>query len=262
MQGLADGYFVIPYTHRRLPRRARRCRRSRPTTTRSRRPPTARRSASTRLLGDQGQAHASARFHRELGRIMWDDVGMARNEAGLQTRARQRFRSCARSSGRTSSVPGDAEQPEPEPRVRRPRRRLPGVRASCWRSTRCTATNRAAATSARRCQTPDGEALRDDEHYSYVAAWEFTGVGPRADAAQGAAGVRGSAPDAAELQVDRQGDELAATDRCSERLMRRQPESLAAGRARRSPAGSSTTRPTTSRPTCRSSRCSTSSTKS
>ena len=50
-------------------------------------------------------------------------------------------------------------------------------------------------------QTPDGEALRDDEHFTYVAAWEFTGVGQRAGAAQGAARVRRSAPDAAELQV-------------------------------------------------------------
>ena len=36
-------------------------------------------------------------------------------------------------------------------------------------------------------QTPDGEALRDDEHFSYVAAWEFTRRRPAADAAQGAA---------------------------------------------------------------------------
>ena len=50
-------------------------------------------------------------------------------------------------------------------------------------------------------QTPEGEALRDDEHFSYVAAWEFTGVGKAAGAPQGAAGVRGSASDAAELQV-------------------------------------------------------------
>ena len=50
-------------------------------------------------------------------------------------------------------------------------------------------------------QTPDGEALRDDEQFSYVAAWEFTGRRQAARAAQGAAGVRGSAPDAAELQV-------------------------------------------------------------
>ena len=50
-------------------------------------------------------------------------------------------------------------------------------------------------------QTPDGEALRDDERFSYVAAWEFSGVGPHAGAAQGAAGVRVREADAAELQV-------------------------------------------------------------
>ena len=51
-------------------------------------------------------------------------------------------------------------------------------------------------------QTPDGEALRDDEHFSYVAAWEFQGVGQAAGAAQGAAGVRVREADAAELQVE------------------------------------------------------------
>ena len=50
-------------------------------------------------------------------------------------------------------------------------------------------------------QTPDGEALRKDDEFSYVAAWEFKGVGDPAAAAQGAAGVRRSPPDAAELQV-------------------------------------------------------------
>ena len=40
-----------------------------------------------------------------------------------------------------------------------------------------TATSRAAATCARSTRRPDGEALRDDEHFSYVAAWEWNGVG-------------------------------------------------------------------------------------
>ena len=50
-------------------------------------------------------------------------------------------------------------------------------------------------------QTPDGEALRKDDEFSYVAAWEFNGVGRAARAAQGAAGVRRSSPVAAELQM-------------------------------------------------------------
>ena len=51
-------------------------------------------------------------------------------------------------------------------------------------------------------QTPDGEALRDDENFSHVAAWEFQGVGTAADAAQGSADVRVREADAAELQVE------------------------------------------------------------
>ena len=54
-------------------------------------------------------------------------------------------------------------------------------------------------------QTPDGEALRDDEHYSYVAAWEFKGVGQQPELHKEALHVRGSASDAAELQVRRVG---------------------------------------------------------
>ena len=48
-------------------------------------------------------------------------------------------------------------------------------------------------------QTPDGEALRDDANYAYVAAWEFKGVGAQPVAPQRAAAFRGSASDAEEL---------------------------------------------------------------
>ena len=104
-------------------------------------------------------------------------------------------------------------------------------------------------------QTPDGEALRDDEHFTYVAAWEFTGVGQRAGAAQGAAGVRGSAPDAAELQV---GSSFSSS---LQRHMRLKLQNLASGRTDRGGPARRLRRPTTCRPTCRFSRCSTSSTK-
>ena len=51
-------------------------------------------------------------------------------------------------------------------------------------------------------QTPDGEALRDDEHFSYVAAWEFQGVGKPPTLHKEAADVRVREADAAELQVE------------------------------------------------------------
>ena len=84
MQGLADGYFVIPYTDRRLPRRRatlakvgtdhaafdeRRAARSR--------------SDARQLLAIGGKRTVDS-FHRELGQLMWEHCGMARNEAGLE----------------------------------------------------------------------------------------------------------------------------------------------------------------------------------
>ena len=243
MQGLADGYFVIPYTigHYLASTHASeghdRSRRVQA------RPPTQCSSASTGCSSVKGN-RGIREIHRELGRIMWDDVGMARTEAGLK-RALDAIPKLREEFWQQRLGPGHAGQPEPEPRVRRPRRRLPRVRANCSRSTRCTARESCGGHFREESQTPDGEALRDDEHFSYVAAWEFKGVGQRPDAAQGAARVRGSASDTAELQVD---ETQALTN-------------LAAGRTRTRAGGSSTTPPTTSRPTCRSSRCSTSSTK-
>ena len=84
MQGLADGYFVIPLHDRRLPRRiARRADRPDRRTRRSARP---RREVNDRveqLLAINGTRTVDD-FHRELGKIMWDNCGMARNEAGLE----------------------------------------------------------------------------------------------------------------------------------------------------------------------------------
>ena len=63
-------------------------------------------------------------------------------------------------------------------------------------------------------QTPEGEALRDDEHFSYVAAWELPGCRRASGAAQRAAGLRIRASLATELQVDEpHSSRLAAEER-------------------------------------------------
>ena len=84
MQGLADGYFVIPYTLGALPRRARRSRRSRPTTTRSRRPRAAVQERIDTAAARQGQRRRRASCTASSAQLLWDDVGMARNDAGLR----------------------------------------------------------------------------------------------------------------------------------------------------------------------------------
>ena len=88
MQGLADGYFVAPYTVANYLARRADCRRCRPSTTRSRK---RRRSSQARIdkvLSVKG-IRTIRDFHRALGAICWDHVGMARNEAGPAGRLTQ-----------------------------------------------------------------------------------------------------------------------------------------------------------------------------
>ena len=107
---------------------------------------------------------------------MWDDVGMARTEASLHARARRRFRSCARSSGTNVSVPGTPDNLNQS-------LEYAGRVADYLEFAELLALD--ALHRRESCgghfreesQTPDGEALRDDENFSYVAAWEFKGVG-------------------------------------------------------------------------------------
>ena len=120
--------------------------------------------------------------------------------------------------------------------------------ASCWR---CDALERRESCGGHfreEYQTPDNEARRDDEQFAHVAAWEYRGRRTGAGAPRRAAGVRVRAPDAAELQV------MARMT---------SPPRLAAGRRRSAPGRPRrrTQADRTSRRTCRSSRCSTSSTR-
>ena len=191
MQGLADGYFVIPYTighylaSTPLPK---------VTTDHD----AFKEAADTvqkrinQLLVGQGQP----RHPRDPPRARPDHVGRRRDGA-------QRSRACGTRSTEIPklreefwhnvSVPGHAGQPQSEPRVRRAASPTTSSSPSCWPSTRCTAGSRAAATSARRARRPRARRCATTRTSPYVAAWEFTGVGARAGAAQGAAGVRGSA---------------------------------------------------------------------
>ena len=93
-----------PLHHRPLPGQQRRCRRSRPTTTRSRRRRTTSQKRITALLSVKGN-RGIREIHRELGRIMWDDVGMARTEASLR-RALEAIPKLREEFWQNVSVPG------------------------------------------------------------------------------------------------------------------------------------------------------------
>ncbi len=172
MQGLADGYYVIPYTI------ANYLAKTKPGMVKADHPECKKsiedvNGATKKILAVNGKKTVSE-FHRELGKIMWENVGMARSEASLK----------------------DAIK------------RIPALREEFWKNVKVTGTgaelNQQLENAGRvadflefgelmakdalhrnescgghfrtEYQMPDGEAMRNDEDYCYVGAWEFKGV--------------------------------------------------------------------------------------
>jgi succinate dehydrogenase / fumarate reductase, flavoprotein subunit len=173
MQGLADGYFVIPYTLAHYLGGT-----SLPAVTIEhdafREAEASVQSQINRLLSVKG-AKTPRQLHRELGAILWDDVGMARNEAGLR-KALARIPELRTEFWQNVSVPG------PENNLNK-NLEYAGRVADYLEFAELLALDALHRTEScgghfrEESQTPDGEARRDDEHFSYVAAWEFGGVG-------------------------------------------------------------------------------------
>jgi succinate dehydrogenase / fumarate reductase flavoprotein subunit len=173
MQGLADGYFVVPYTvgdylaTSKQPKPAA----SQPEFQQA---ISGVADLTRRLLAVNGK-HTVNSFHKQLGALLWEKCGMARDEKGLQAALRE----------------------------------IPALREQFWKEVKVTGQNQElnqalehagrvadflefaellcldALHRRESCgghfrvefQTPDGEALRDDQNFAYVAAWEFAGPG-------------------------------------------------------------------------------------
>ena len=173
MQGLADGYFVIPYTLAHYLGST-----SLPAVTIEheafKESEDSVRANIDRLLSVKG-AKTPRHLHRELGAVLWDDVGMARNEAGLR-KALARIPELREEFWQNVSVPG------PHSTLNK-NLEYAGRVADYLEFAELLAFD--ALHRKESCgghfreesQTPDGEARRDDESFSYVAAWEFQGVG-------------------------------------------------------------------------------------
>jgi succinate dehydrogenase / fumarate reductase flavoprotein subunit len=171
MQGLADGYFVAPYTigHYLASTKLDKVDKSHAA---FRDAEAAVAERTQRLLG-VGGARTVDSFHRELGRIMWDYCGMARNEAGLKT-ALQKIPELRRQYWREVRVTGTGQELNQElEKAGRVADFMELGELMCLdaleRRESCGGHFR------EEYQTPDGEALRDDEHFAHVAAWEYTG---------------------------------------------------------------------------------------
>jgi succinate dehydrogenase / fumarate reductase flavoprotein subunit len=100
MQGLADGYFVIPYTLGDYIARAVSPHRHNTDHDVFAEAEASARDRLTKLLSIQGEKTVME-FHRELGRLVWDQVGMSRDREGLESGDRSDSRTCDRSFGKT-----------------------------------------------------------------------------------------------------------------------------------------------------------------
>jgi succinate dehydrogenase / fumarate reductase flavoprotein subunit len=171
MQGLADGYFVLPYTIGHY------LASEKPELASTNHPEFQRveaevRSRLRRLLDVNGKRSADS-IHRELGRILWDHCGMGRNASGLK-QALGRIPELREEFWSTVQVPGEGEEfNQSLEYAGRVADFLEFGELMCrdalQREESCGGHFR------EEHQTREGEAMRDDENFSYVSAWECQG---------------------------------------------------------------------------------------
>jgi succinate dehydrogenase / fumarate reductase flavoprotein subunit len=173
MQGLADGYFVIPYT---LGNYLASTKLDKVTADH----PDAKAAKADvnervkKLLSIKGKRTVDS-FHRELGKIIWDYCGMARNEKGLKE-AIGKVRALKKEFWENVNVLGsDGELNQSLEKAGRVADFIELGELMC-----IDALDRKESCGGHfreEYQTPEGEAQRDDEHYAYAAAWEYAGEG-------------------------------------------------------------------------------------
>ncbi len=171
MQGLADGYFVIPYTlgHYLATGWQGKVATDHPEFDKAEEEVKAK---VEKLMGIGGRTPVDV-FHRELGQIMWDHCGMARNREGLQ-KALQLIPELRERFWNDVAVPGDSMELNPWlEKAGRVADFLEFGEIMCHdaldREESCGGHFR------EEYQTDEGEALRDDENYAYGAVWEYQG---------------------------------------------------------------------------------------
>src|ERR1700744_5415525 len=171
MQGLADGYFVIPYTVGDYLAKIG------PKPVDANHPAFAQTKKDVeerikKLLSLKGNKTV-IEYHRELGHIMWEYCGMARTEEGL-TKAKGLIAALREDFWENAKVVGENDQVNPA--LERAGRVADFLELGELMVDDALQRNESCGGHFRlESQTPEGEALRDDEHYSYVAAWEYLG---------------------------------------------------------------------------------------
>jgi succinate dehydrogenase / fumarate reductase flavoprotein subunit len=173
MQGLADGYFVLPYTLTHwlagqkpgvLPPDHPEVRRTEAEAT----------EKIKKLLSIKGKRTAMD-FHRESGKLLWDNVGMARSRDSL-AKAIDRIRELRGEFWENVNVPGSAD--DLNTALERANRVADYLEFGELLARDALAREESCGGHFRvEYQTPDGEAKRNDADFAHVAAWEYTGPG-------------------------------------------------------------------------------------
>ena len=173
MQGLSDGYFVIPYTignylaagkFDKVDENHPEVRGAVENVT----------GIAKRLLASKGKRTVDS-FHKELGKIMWDECGMARTAAGLE-KAIGRIRELREQYWRDVIVPGSADDMNQS--LEKAGRVADFFELGELMCIDALQRNESCGGHFREeYQTPEGEALRNDAEYTYVSAWEYQGAG-------------------------------------------------------------------------------------
>jgi len=172
MQGLADGYFVLPYT---IGNYLADDIRTGPISTELPEFEAAEknvRDQMDRLINNKGTKSVD-HFHKRLGKIMWDKVGMSRNAIHL-AEAIDEIKALREEFYKDVRVTGIANEMNPE--LEKAARVADFMELGELFAKDALHRNESCGGHFREeYQTKDGEALRDDENFKYVAAWEYTG---------------------------------------------------------------------------------------
>ena len=174
MQGLADGYFVLPYTIQnylsdqiQVSRMSTDCKEFED----------AEKTVNERIakiMSIQGK-YSVDHIHRELGLVMWEFVGMGRTAEGLKT-GLQKIQEIRKEFWTNVYVPGKADKLNNE--LEKALRLADFIETGELMARDALLRNESCGGHFREeYQTPEGEALRDDENYSYASCWKYKGEG-------------------------------------------------------------------------------------
>lgn len=172
MQAAADGYFILPITISNYMSENIRTPKFTTNTPEFEEAELSAIATLNKLISIKGKQTAAS-FHKRLGKIMWDYCGMIRNEEGL-TKALTLVRQLKEEFWRDLNVPGTIHELNPE--LEKAGRVADYFDLATLLIT--DALNRKESCGAHfreEYQTPDGEALRNDDEFTYVAVWEYTG---------------------------------------------------------------------------------------